>query len=329
MKLNTHKNGWHEPSKSHVKTAEPSPSCAELTGAVEADAGMWPLTLDDINGDIERIITKAITPYIDDSHPLFHFDDLRAECLAKLAKVLHDGCLSKCLTPVGKFSYLKRCFCNHVRSLVQKHMFSAKRTGVVYSQRKPGPGTDAVSAHKPHHVSIDDAEVDFQLGAYDASFRLIEFMEELAAGLSGKEDATLNYLMNERAVLPNEGNGTSATIASVKQLVPNGFNAARAKLLKKGRAILMNRTIAVIEKCSFNWDQVNWELRNIDIAAIWGKKEQTVCRMRHRKQHGRAQKVAPEVYQQKLVAEKAKAKAFGQSHPTNETQSSDPSKVTE
>jgi transposase-like protein len=56
------------------------------------------LTDDDITGDIERVIAKAVNPYVDESNPMLHFDELKAECRAKLAKILHDGCLAKCPT---------------------------------------------------------------------------------------------------------------------------------------------------------------------------------------------------------------------------------------
>lgn len=64
-------------------------------------------------------------------------------------------------------------------------------------------------------------------------------------------------------------------------------------------------------RCQFaNWEHVNWRLHNRDLAAIWGIKVLTVRQMRTRKQHGRAQKVATEVYQQEIESEKEKAKAF-------------------
>jgi hypothetical protein len=72
--------------------------------------------------------------------------------------------------------------------------------------------------------------------------------------------------------------------------------------------------------CQFaNWEHVNWRLHNRDLAAIWGIKVLTVRQMRTRKQHGRAQKVATEVYQKEIEQEKAKAEAFLKSHPAVET----------
>jgi hypothetical protein len=72
----------------------------------------------------------------------------------------------------------------------------------------------------------------------------------------------------------------------------------------------------------FDWSQVNWELSNTDIAAIWHKKHRTVIQRRFRNKYGPAVECEPEPYQQKLTSEKAKAESFGQPHPTNETQPS-------
>lgn len=63
------------------------------------------------------------------------------------------------------------------------------------------------------------------------------------------------------------------------------------------------------------WDQLNWELRNLDLANAWHKKESTVRQMRYRYDHGSAVKCEPEEYQRKLAQEIVKAKAFGQSRP--------------
>ena len=59
------------------------------TSAVEP--AIFPLTHDDLTGDIERIITKAVSPYVDESNPLLHLEELKAECRFKLARIIHDG----------------------------------------------------------------------------------------------------------------------------------------------------------------------------------------------------------------------------------------------
>lgn len=67
------------------------------------------------------------------------------------------------------------------------------------------------------------------------------------------------------------------------------------------------------------WHEVNWRLSNVDLADIWEIKPFTVRMMRHRKQHGPAGKSNTEVYAKAIEAEKVKAKAFKESHPTIST----------
>jgi hypothetical protein len=103
------------------------------------------LTPDDLMADIEQIIAKIIRLYVDPSNPMLHFDELRAECRAKLARILHDGCLIRCPTKAKAFAFIKTSFSNHVRSLVQKYAFTEKRTGVKHPPklRRSGGGTRA------------------------------------------------------------------------------------------------------------------------------------------------------------------------------------------
>jgi hypothetical protein len=48
-------------------------------------------TPDDISGDVERLITKTILPYVDPTHPFLQQDELQAECRFKLARIISDG----------------------------------------------------------------------------------------------------------------------------------------------------------------------------------------------------------------------------------------------
>lgn len=88
------------------------------------------ITVDDLTGDIERMIGILVTPYVDDSNPLMHRDELQAECRAKLAAILHAGHLRRCPTRAKAFGFIKTSMKNHIRSLVQKFAFTEKRTGV-------------------------------------------------------------------------------------------------------------------------------------------------------------------------------------------------------
>jgi hypothetical protein len=56
------------------------------------------------------------------------------------------------------------------------------------------------------------------------------------------------------------------------------------------------------------WPQVNWKLRNADIAAIWGVKTKTVKQTRYRQKRGPAPDCDPTKYAELLAAEKEKVK---------------------
>jgi hypothetical protein len=109
----------------HVNHA---PACA-------TDPQIAPLTVADITGDIERLISKTIAPYIDPTSFALNAEDLRGECRAKLARIISDGRLAKCPTRAKAFAFIKVAFRNHVTSLVQKHVFPQQfkyRKGFIY-----------------------------------------------------------------------------------------------------------------------------------------------------------------------------------------------------
>ena len=192
-----------------------------------------PLTDDDLTGDIERMISKVVTPYVDQSNPMLHFDELQAECRAKLAKIIVGGRLAQCPTRGKVFAFIKASFHNHVRSLVHKYAFTAKRTGMKPPPRLPlGAGSDT-TASKVQIISLDDPDMGHQVGRDDHSFRQCEFIEELFAQLSRPECAELDALMRGEAErLPGNGDGLS-------KRSPRVVREAQRKLLRKCRSILM------------------------------------------------------------------------------------------
>jgi len=144
---------------------------------------------EDFSGDLERLIGVLVTPWVNQSHPLMHDDELRAECRAKLAYILNGGFLSKCSSRAKAFAFIKTSLRNHLRSLVQKYVFTEKRTGV-----KPPPkmssaadGALAQSPEKVGFVWLDDDENHFEIGAMDSGFALNEFLEELHDALTPVE----------------------------------------------------------------------------------------------------------------------------------------------
>jgi hypothetical protein len=158
------------------------------------------ITLDDVTGDIERMIGILVTPYVDDSNPLMHRDELQAECRAKLAAILHAGHLHRCPTRAKSFGFIKTSMKNHIRSLVQKFAFTEKRTGV-----KPPPRAQREQfsdagrqAGSLAVLSLDDEEASLQVGSFDPSFRKMEFIEELDQLLTPDEREILSHLVERR-----------------------------------------------------------------------------------------------------------------------------------
>lgn len=197
------------------------------------------LTEADLTGDIERVIAKAVRPYVDDSNPMLHFDELKAECLAKLAKILHHGCLAKCPTRAKVFAFLKTSFRNHVRSLVQKHAFTAKRTGCEPTRTSSGAEPVELRSRKPCHISLSNTDQALQLGREDDSFRRREFLEELRSMLTVEEDEVLDYLLNEQFCVAGSIVDADALRHLPNKRLPIAFVRARASIRRKCRAILM------------------------------------------------------------------------------------------
>jgi hypothetical protein len=203
------------------------------TSARYAETGLLPLTVEDITGDIEHIIAKVIWPYIDPTSFALNAEDLRAECRAKLARIISEGHLAKCQTRAKAFAFVKVAFRNHVRSLVEKNAFSMKRTG-----HKPSRNTNEEFARKPRHVPLDDPEMEFQLGKDDVSVRQREFLEELYNQLSPSEIAMLYNLTCIDLRASNSDYADDVTKGRSRSLIPGASRKAKANLLKKCRQIL-------------------------------------------------------------------------------------------
>jgi hypothetical protein len=81
------------------------------------------------HADLQRLITKLALPYVDDSNPILHLDELRAELWDKVARILDSGRLASCPTRQKAFGYLKVALRNHLFSLIHKNTFWCKRNG--------------------------------------------------------------------------------------------------------------------------------------------------------------------------------------------------------
>jgi hypothetical protein len=165
------------------------------------------ITRDDFAQDLDRLIRILVLPYVDQSNSLMHDDELRAECLAKIAQILHAGHLKKCQTRGKAFGFIKTALQNHLRSLVQRHAFTEKRTGI-----KPPPKHRLSTSEwcdqrptKPRCISLNDETTTIQVGGLDSVFCQAEFLEELDHVLTPEERDVLECLMRQQDRGAGEG----------------------------------------------------------------------------------------------------------------------------
>ena len=190
------------------------------------------LTEADITGDIERLIAGLVNPYVDASNPILHFDELQAECRAKVARILHDGVLSKCPTRAKVFAFIKTALKNRIRSLVLKHAFTVKRGGI-----EPRRAKAKVQNHGPVNepkkvivLRLDDGEARVQVGRQDIAPVLFEFFEEVEQVLSPQEHAMLDYLLKRSTVDDEDDWPGSASLPS--SLSAHGMTQAEFEKLR-------------------------------------------------------------------------------------------------
>ena len=160
------------------------------------DPALRPPSYEEIAEDAERVISKIASRYIDQSCVELHFEDLKSSCQAKTIDMINKGLLYRCRNRVEFFNQLKTAIKNHVCSLVQRHRFTEKRTGI-----KPPPkdqrNASTGAATKPNEVRIDDPESGFQLSDISSDCEARDFkerMEEAAAHLNYIEAGVLQQL---------------------------------------------------------------------------------------------------------------------------------------
>lgn len=127
------------------------------------------LTEADITREIERMIARIVSPYVDCSNPMLHFDEMQAECRAKVARIIHSGALSKCATRAKVFAFIKTALKNHITSLVKKHAFTEKRGGIK-PRRTTGKQTGQGKLEgwtKAVVFRLDEDELGVQIGRPD------------------------------------------------------------------------------------------------------------------------------------------------------------------
>jgi uncharacterized protein (UPF0212 family) len=123
------------------------------------------LSLEAMQPDIDRLITSLAFYYTDQSCMFLHTDDLESEGQIALVNVIAKGWLLRARSREEFFRILKTAVANRLRSLVQQHRFTQKRTGI-----KPPPKHERrinFESHKPNEISLDDPNAHLQVSDHE------------------------------------------------------------------------------------------------------------------------------------------------------------------
>lgn len=140
------------------------------------------LTAEEVYADAERVIARLAMQHTDPSCYALTIDELVSEGRLKLAQLISKGELIRQKTRQRFFRFFKASVNNHFRSLVQRHRFTAKRTG--YRPPKRGvtdPNTETDFERVKHaevrlddddlHLQVPDTSVDADMAACIEDYR--------------------------------------------------------------------------------------------------------------------------------------------------------------
>ena len=186
------------PGSAYLEQFRPS---RHLLFMVYGEPELRPPVYDEMVSDMTNIIHKAAAVSVDQSCVELQFDELVSTCWEKTTEMVSKGLVNRSRNRLEYFKQYKTAILNHLRSLIQKHRFTEKRTGI-----KPPPkdqrGVFTGAPTKPQEVRIDDPESGFQISNLAAecdSMAMRELMEEVTYRLSYLEVGVLQQLMS-----PNE-----------------------------------------------------------------------------------------------------------------------------
>lgn len=160
-----------------------------------------PAVFDEIYSDCQHVIDNVARTYTDVTCPELQFEELQAEGRKRLAILIDKGYLERTKNRHDFFrcfaTVLKRAVC----SLVQRHRFTEKRTGVKPPPR--GQRFDSENRLKTVEVHVDDPDCNIQVAdtheQVDSPSEFAELLEEFSQPLSALEKLVLNQLVH-----PNE-----------------------------------------------------------------------------------------------------------------------------
>lgn len=176
---------------------------AALRQTTQGQAAAPVPALEEMLDDIERLIFHVVSPFVDESNPLLHLDELCAECRYKLAQIISAGRMQHCPTRGKFFGFLKVSFVNHIRSQVQKHAFTQKRAGVAIKGSEDSAQVGHSLRTKLLHLSLNDEDLGLQVGSNEEERRSWgELIEHLERNLSSQERAVIQHMKTAELPYP-------------------------------------------------------------------------------------------------------------------------------
>jgi hypothetical protein len=147
--------------------------------------------------DIARLIERTIAPYVDHGNVALQHDELRDECWYKVAKLMSGCCLDRCQTRQQFFAFIKVSVKNHIRTLVHKHAFTMKRTGLPVPPR--GKTDTDFEYRKTRYVRLDDPNELFELAADDPETQTDALLCDFASLLTESQKLLLEQMIESKS----------------------------------------------------------------------------------------------------------------------------------
>lgn len=154
--------------------------------------------LEDMWDDMVAVIHRQAKAKIDDGNPFLKMEEIELECMHKLGKAFDGGKIAKLDTRGQFFGYFKVMVKNCISSLVQKHVYTAKRTGNDFTKDDKGNITEY---RKAAHLSLNDEECGVQVPDYDSERISLdhEYVDDIKNILTPVERLVLDQMLDPNA----------------------------------------------------------------------------------------------------------------------------------
>jgi hypothetical protein len=195
--------------------------------------------IDEIMGDVDRLIKSVILGHTDESNVNMHFDELRSELKLKLAKVLSRRDIFF-VSREKFFGFLKVSLVRHLKSHTQKHVYTYKRTG----PKVEHDSEDAYTGNKPGVLCLDSDETGAHnfIGEDDPEHENSFLRDEL-------ETFIKNHLTTiEAQVIRQEYEPNEATMDMAMEASRENENSRTFRILDKFKAAGINLPLHVYKR---------------------------------------------------------------------------------